>query len=83
MSEPKDWEMRQVERLPKQLRSPLRYAAWSIVATPLSVTALVIAAVVMLVAWPIVPVCCYFQRRRLLRDVAAGRVLTPFDEPWP
>ena len=51
-----------MEREEKRL-APAWYALISAVLVPLVAAVLVLAALMLLVAWPVVPVVCYIKRR--------------------
>ena len=50
----------------KDLIPPFWYAVGSIVTTPLVVLCMIVSAALIIVAWPIIPVLCYFQRKEEL-----------------
>jgi hypothetical protein len=66
---------------PERLQSPLWFAIGATFTTPLASVLMACTAVALLVAWPIIPFLCYFQRKdELLRKkLATGHMLGD----WP
>jgi len=53
--------------------TPRDYALASILITPISALMFIIIGLLMLVAWPVVPILCYFQRRRESKNSVVQR----------
>jgi hypothetical protein len=56
------------KKYPSDNLSPLWYAIASIFSVPLLIIILLISCVVFLCAWPIIPICAYYQRKEDLKD---------------